>query len=354
MPQPYGVLQGGGGRRTRRGGMRRGRRQAGPRRGWSGLGFALLGVIVLGGVLLGLMAARASGPTKIALRPQKAARSHELSTAGLRSQYGTLLVPSAERVNVRPRLGLRSGMLFDVRTGEVLWQRDQGRVLPIASLTKMMTALVVVAHSRPSDRVLITPQAVHFTGSGVGLLPRGKHVRELALLYGLLLPSGNDAAIALAQHVAGTQQAFIGKMNEQARQLGLSCTHFTTVSGVIDQGNHSCAADLALLSHLILQQPLLGRIVGSRSAIVPFPIKGGKLYLYNNNPLLVTAYPGTDGVKTGFTGAAGDCLVAAARHGRTWLGVVLLHSANPLVQAETLLGAGFAKFGSRGLPAGPS
>jgi D-alanyl-D-alanine carboxypeptidase len=83
--------------------------------------------------------------------------------------------------------------------------------------------------------------------------------------------------------------------------------------------------------------------VGSRSAIVPFPIKGGKLFLYNNNPLLVAQYPGTDGVKTGFTDAAGQCLVAAARRGRRWLGVVLLHSGNTYAQAVQLLNAGFAK-----------
>ncbi|HTX31888.1 MAG TPA: hypothetical protein VMD09_10905 [Solirubrobacteraceae bacterium] len=345
-----------GGRRRRSFGRRPGR----PRRTGRGsarrtgshtvlaLGFALLGLVVLGAVLLGFMASRTTGPTKIVVRRQ---RAHTSSTAGLRSQYGTLLAPASDQVKINLQLPLRSGMLFDVRTGEVLWRRQPMRVLPIASLTKMMTALLVVAHSRPSDSVLITPQAVHFTGSGVGLLPLHKHVPELALLYGLLLPSGNDAAIALAQHVAGTQGAFIAMMNAQARQLGLSCTHYTTESGVIDQGNHSCAADLALLAHLVLEQPLLGRIVGSRSAITPFPIKGGKLYLYNNNPLLVTQYPGTDGVKTGYTQAAGDCLIATARRGKTWLGVVLLHSANTLDQAETMLNAGFAKFGTRGLPA---
>jgi D-alanyl-D-alanine carboxypeptidase len=168
---------------------------------------------------------------------------------------------------------------------------------------------------------------------------------ELALLYGLLLPSGNDAAIALAQHVASTQARMIAMMNARAEQLGLSCTHFTTVSGIIDQGNHSCAADLALMAHLLLEQPLLAQIVGSRSAILPFPIKGRKLYLYNNNPLLIVGYPGTDGVKTGFTTAAGECLVATARRGRAWLGVVLLHSFNPELQAERLLNAGFAAMG---------
>src|SRR5205823_419492 len=177
------------------------------------------------------------------------------------------------------------GLLFDVHTGRVLWEAHAERVLPIASLTKMMTALVVVAHSRPSDRVLITPAAVHFTGSGIGLLPVHKHVSERALLYGLLLPSGNDAAIALAQHVAGSRSQFISMTNAHAHQLGLSCTHFNSVSGIIDLDNYSCTPDLALIAHKVLTQPLLAKIVGSRSAVLPFPIKGRKLYLYNNNPL---------------------------------------------------------------------
>jgi D-alanyl-D-alanine carboxypeptidase len=136
-------------------------------------------------------------------------------------------------------------------------------------------------------------------------------------------------------------------MNARARDLGLNCTRFTTVSGIVDQGNHSCAADLALMAHELLEQPLLAQIVASRSAIIPFPIKGGKLYLYNNNPLLIVRYPGADGVKTGYTTVSGPCLVAAARRGRVWLGLVLLHSTNPLGQAERLLDAGFAKLQPR-------
>src|SRR5207302_983091 len=108
------------------------------------------------------------------------------------------------------------------------------RILPIASLTKVMTALVVIARSKPSDRVLVTRAAVNFSGSGVGLLPLGKRVAELTLLYGLLLPSGNDAAIALAQHVAGTREHFIALMNAAARRMGLRCTHFNSVSGFVD------------------------------------------------------------------------------------------------------------------------
>jgi D-alanyl-D-alanine carboxypeptidase (penicillin-binding protein 5/6) len=245
---------------------------------------------------------------------------------------------------------LRSGLLFDVRSGKVLWQRQPDRRLPIASLTKMMTALVVASDPSSTGRVLVTRQALHYTGSAVGLLPLGKRVPERALLYGLLLPSGNDAAIALAQHVAGTRPHFIAMMNARAQAMGLRCTHYATVSGVVDRDNYSCAADLALIAHTVLTTPTLARIVGSPTASLSFPIKGGKLYLTNNNPLLMSGYPGTDGVKTGYTAAAGLCLVATVRRGRRWLGVVLLHSANWTTQAEALLNAGFAATRRRSRP----
>ena len=294
--------------------------------------------------LLAVMSSQADGPATIALK-QPIVRHVAVHKAPIRGDYGIAAAPAAEQVSVKLKLPLTSGLLFDVNTGQVLWSKNPTDVVPIASLTKMMTALLVATHTRPNAQVLITHDALNYTGSGVGMLPLGKRVPLVALLYGLLLPSGNDAAIALADHVAGTQPQFISLMNAKAHALGLKCTHYTTVSGIVDQGNHSCAEDLALIAHLMLEQPPLATIVASRSAIVPFPIKGGKLFLYNNNPLLVVGYPGTDGVKTGFTDAAGVCLVATARRGRTWLGVVLLHSANTEAQAETLLNAGFAKLG---------
>jgi serine-type D-Ala-D-Ala carboxypeptidase (penicillin-binding protein 5/6) len=297
------------------------------------------------GVLLVVLVATAAGPTPTAATGRIVAtvRHPARPPAPVRGNYGIALAPPAQRVSVKLKLPLKSGILFDVNTGRVLWERKPTEVVPIASLTKMMTALVVVTHARPSAKVLITQDALDYTGSGVGLLPKGKHVPLIALLYGLLLPSGNDAAIALADHVALTQSNFIKLMNAQAQAMGLGCTHYTTVSGIVDQGNHSCASDLALIAHTVLEQPVLARIVGSRSAIVPFPIKGGKLFLYNNNPMLALRYPGADGVKTGFTDAAGECLVATARRGNRWLGVVLLHSGNWYDQAVQLLNAGFAK-----------
>jgi D-alanyl-D-alanine carboxypeptidase (penicillin-binding protein 5/6) len=305
--------------------------------------FGLVLVVVAVGVLLWALASNASGPAvgHAQVKPRPTPRP-AIETPP-RPTYATRLAPAPERVNPQIKLPLQAGLLFDVRTGAVLWERDPDQPVAIASLTKMMTALLVAEHAKPSDKVLITRQATHFSGSGVGLLPQGKRVPLLPLLYGLLLPSGNDAAIALAQNVAGTQDRFIAMMNGKAKALGLRCTHFNSVSGIVDQNNHSCAAELALIAHLVLTNRLLSPIVASRSAVLPFPIKGGKLYLYNNNPLLVTNYPGADGVKTGFTDAAGQCLVAAARRGHTWLGVVLLHSGDTNDQAQTLLNAGFAK-----------
>jgi D-alanyl-D-alanine carboxypeptidase (penicillin-binding protein 5/6) len=235
----------------------------------------------------------------------------------------------------------RAGLLFDLDTGRVLWRRNPTRILPIASLTKMMTALLVVASEPPQARVRITREARKAPGSRVGVLPKRKPVRVEPLLYGLLLPSGNDAAHALAQKVSGTSRNFVLAMNAQAQKMNLGCTHFTSVDGFVDAGNHSCAIDLAALARAVLDQPRLAKIVATRSAVLRVPVKGGKLYLFNNNPLLRTGYAGTIGVKTGFTDAAGSCLVAAVRRHGHRLGVVLLHSPNTGLQARKLLDRGF-------------
>jgi len=235
----------------------------------------------------------------------------------------------------------RSGLLFDLDTGRVLWRHDPQRILPIASLTKMMTALIVADRLAPGARARITRVALRYQGSAVGLLPPGKLVRVQTLLYGLLLPSGNDAARALAVRVAGTLGSFVDLMNQRAQQMGLRCTHYTSADGFYDAGNHSCAVDLAAEARAVLDSRRLAPIVRTRDTAQPLPIKGGKVYLSNNNPLLRAGYPGTLGIKTGYTDAAGSCLVAAARRFGHRLGVVLLHSPDTGRQARTLLDRGF-------------
>jgi serine-type D-Ala-D-Ala carboxypeptidase (penicillin-binding protein 5/6) len=235
----------------------------------------------------------------------------------------------------------RAGIVIDLSSGRVLWQRDPLSRLRIASLTKMMTALLTVKSSPPGAPVLITKQAEETSGSKVGVLPLGHHVRLETLLYGLLLPSGNDAAVALAQHVAHTVHRFVLDMNAEAARLGMGCTHYSSPSGYYNTHNYSCAADLAELAHVDIEQPRIAHITRTYTAALPFPIKGGRLYLDNNNPLLIYGYPGVTGMKTGYTIEAGRCLVATAERHGVRLAVVLLHSPAPGTQARDLLDDAF-------------
>jgi D-alanyl-D-alanine carboxypeptidase len=257
------------------------------------------------------------------------------------SRYSVDLA-STDSVHIRFVRKPRAGILFEVGTGRVLWRRKPERRLPIASLTKLMTALLVVEREDPHDRVRITRRATRTPGSAIGVLPKGKKVQLEALLNGLLLVSGNDAAVALAQHTAGSVPAFVRTMNERAAELGLGCTRFTTPHGLKDAGNHSCAADLAALARIDLHLRRIRRIAGRRQAVLKFPIEGGRLFLYNNNPLMRQGYKGVTGLKTGYTEKAGRSIVATARRGNVELGVVLLRSYDPATQARKLLDRGFA------------
>ena len=250
-----------------------------------------------------------------------------------------------------------AGILFDVKSGQVLWARNPDLQRPIASLTKMMTALLVARTDPPSGRVKISRNAAHTQGSATGLLPRGKKVPLEALLKALILISANDAAVALAEHDGGSVPHFIKEMNEQARSMGLTCTHFTTPNGLRDRGNHSCPLDLATLARADLANKRIAQIARTRYAKPRFPIKGKRLYLTNNHYFLQhgIGVPGAEvtGLKTGFTDAAGSCYVTTARLGSHQLGLVLLHSPSPLTQVPALLRAGFEEVGAIA-PAAPA
>jgi D-alanyl-D-alanine carboxypeptidase (penicillin-binding protein 5/6) len=253
------------------------------------------------------------------------------------------------RVEFAPGKEPRAGILFDVDSGRVLWQHDAGRRLPIASLTKMITALIIARRHQPHEPVLITRQAVAFEGSGVGVLPQGERVPLRELFYGLLLVSGNDAAIALAQHDAGSVPAFVRRMNRWRERLGLRCSRFSTPSGILDRGNYSCARDLATLARADLDDPLIRKVAATREVRFRFPIKGNFLDLFNNNPFIINGTKGITGLKTGYTNAAGRCYVTTQRVDGHELGVVLLDTPNPLDQVPALLRAGArAQRGSAG------
>jgi serine-type D-Ala-D-Ala carboxypeptidase (penicillin-binding protein 5/6) len=331
-------------------GSRERRRQAAARQRRNrliGLGLlaVAIAVAIIAAVGLGGGSSHHKGTAKDTTRPvapAAPARSPDgLLLASPALTLAGITTPASDPIQLRFHHPPRAGLLFNLSTGQVLWQRNAYQRVPIASLTKMMTALITVRFAPPDGRVLVTKNAVQSNGSKVGVLPLGKHVPVESMLYGLLLPSGNDAAVALAEHVAGSTGAFVARMNAEAAKLGMGCTRHSNPSGYFDQGNFSCAADLAILAHVDEAQPRLARIVRTYAAVLPFPIKGGKLYLYNNNPLLIYKYPGVTGMKTGFTLAAGRSLVATAERDGVRLGAIVLNSDAPGVQSKQLLDRGF-------------
>jgi serine-type D-Ala-D-Ala carboxypeptidase (penicillin-binding protein 5/6) len=326
--------------------MRRGRRPGRtPGRGLGrSLGLLLLMLVPAAAVAAWLLAER-GGPA----RPPAAAIHQpvvmETSTRppakrSARAPPPGISLTGAKPIRLRFHNPPRAGLAFDLDSGQVLWAHRPLRQLPIASLTKIMTAIIVVERTRPGERARITHEALGYSGSGVGVLPKGKLVPVEGLLAGMLLPSGNDAALALADHVAGHDRDFVKLMNARARRMGLGCTHYASSHGLQDS-NRSCPADLAALARVAIAKPRIARIVRKPQAKVRFPIKTGYLYLNTTNPLLHDRFPGTIGLKTGSTDKAGHCFVGVVRRGRRTIGVVLLHSPNPRSQAEKLVTAAF-------------
>jgi D-alanyl-D-alanine carboxypeptidase len=198
-----------------------------------------------------------------------------------------------------------------------------------------MTALVAVGALTPRERVRVSRRAAGIRGSAAGL-PAGARVRTEALLHGLLLASGNDAATALAEGAAGSERAFVARMNRRARSWGLRCTRFVTPSG-LGAGNRSCPADLAELARRALAEPRVARIVRRPAARV----RAGRstLALATTNPLLRARVPGTLGLKTGWTPAAGRCLVAVVRRDGRRYAAILLADPDPGRTAQALVRA---------------
>ena len=241
--------------------------------------------------------------------------------------------PGAARVDLdRPALlesfylvpAPAAGIAFDLADGRVLWRDGATRVRPIASLTKLMTGLLAVERFSDRSRVRIPKAAEQVSVTHMGGLKAGRRVRAGVLLQGLMIASGNDAAVALAVGGAGSERAWVQRMNRRAKLLGLRCTHFADSSG-LDPRNRSCPADLAALAMRAMAEPRLRRIARKRAARV-WPGAGNKVRLFTTNHLLREHYPGAIGLKTGYTLAAGHCLVAIIQRGPTKIGIVLLGS----------------------------
>ncbi len=231
-------------------------------------------------------------------------------------------------------------ILVDADTGAVLWGRRERQRRPIASTTKIMTAILAIEHLSPTKVLTVNPIVPRVALNREGLRAH-EHVPVWKLMYGLLLFSGNDDALELAIGTAGSREAFLGLMNAKAHELGLTESHFTSPSGVVDQGNYSTAHDLAALARYAMAIPRFRAIVRTRIAHVKWSAPTFAKTYVNKNQLLGT-YRGANGVKTGWTTLAGHCLVASAKRNGKSLIAVVLHSPNPYGDARRLLNFGFA------------
>ena len=228
----------------------------------------------------------------------------------------------------------KCAIVVDGQTGRVLYEKNADQQSLIASTTKIMTALIICEQCNVLDRMAIPKEAVGIEGSSM-YLREGEVLTIQELLYGMMLHSGNDAAVALAIYCGGTVEGFAELMNDKAHRLGMRDTHFVNPNGLDAPGHYSTARDMAILASYAMENPIFSRTVSTKTVTV------GERYLRNHNKLLWQV-DGADGVKTGFTKAAGRILVSSAsRQGRRIIAVTM-NAPDDWNDHKTLLNQGFA------------
>jgi D-alanyl-D-alanine carboxypeptidase (penicillin-binding protein 5/6) len=242
-----------------------------------------------------------------------------------------------------PRISAKAAVLVDPDTGQILLEKRANARRAVASLTKLMTALVIADRAKPREWVTVSEEASppkNLEGiSALGLLA-GERIRVEELLYALLMQSANDAAVALAEHESGSSEAFEKVMNKEAADLGAHDTRFLSPNGLDDRG-YSTAADMALIASAAVETPELSKIMTTKFHEVPAP-PGGKPRQIQNRNVMLWLYPGTSGGKTGFTSKAGYCvIVSAERKGMPLLAVILGEKGEAFSEAAELLDWGF-------------
>lgn len=245
-----------------------------------------------------------------------------------------------------PDIGAKSAILVNYDSGDILYAKNVKERLPAASTIKIMTALVALANADISKSFVVSQAAADIGEDTMGL-SKGERVSLEELLYGLMLPSGNDAALTIAEGIAGSEDAFVASMNEMARSLGLEDTKFINASGldVDGEGQYSTAFDLATLARFTWDKyEVFRRIVSTDHIFIPGTDDHKVFDLYNQTNLLTT-YPGVRGIKPGFTWEAGLCLVTYAENNGVRLIGVILGSSDRRGEMVELLDYGFNEYG---------
>lgn len=233
-------------------------------------------------------------------------------------------------------ISARKAVVMDGQTGRVLYAKDADTKSLIASTTKIMTALLICEQCNVLDRMQIPKEAVGIEGSSM-YLREGEVLTLQELLYGLMLSSGNDAAVALAIYCGGTVEGFAQLMNDKARELGLTQTHFSNPNGLDAPDHYSCARDLAVLASYAMKNPIFAMTVSTKTVHV------GQRVLRNHNKLLWLV-EGANGVKTGYTKAAGRILVSGASRGGRQIVAVTLDAPSDWQDHKLLLEQAFSGY----------
>ena len=238
--------------------------------------------------------------------------------------------------------GAKSAVLIEMETGRVLYEQNAHQALPMASTTKIMTALLALEKGNLSDTVTAGPNAYGVPGTSI-YLELGEQLTLEEMLLGLMLSSGNDAAVAIAEHIGGTVEEFCCMMTERAAEIGCENTLFQTPHGLPNANHHTTAWDLALIAREAMKIPAFREIVSTQRASLPWMNHEYNRVLTNKNRLL-SSYPGATGIKTGYTRAAGRCLVfSAQREGLHLIGAVL-NCPDWFDEAEAILDRGFSEW----------
>jgi len=241
-----------------------------------------------------------------------------------------------------PDVTMKAGALVE-GDGRVLWSRNVDQRRAMASITKIMTAVIVLENAGLDDRVTI-PKVSTQVGESTSYLRTGEQLSLREVLEALLVKSGNDAAVALAQHVSGDQTGFVKLMNAKAAALGLSHTHFANPHGLDQAGHYTTAADLAVLARYAMSKPEFRRIVGMKSVTIG---SGSTKETLPSTNILLGNYLGVNGIKTGFTDDAGYAVIESAQREGVWLVAVVLGTKTDLQRfrdARELLDWGFAHY----------
>jgi len=240
-----------------------------------------------------------------------------------------------------PNVTAKSAIVMDAATGKVIYSKAAKERRYPASTTKMMSLIVALEHGNLDDVITASPNAASTEGSSLWLT-QGEQMTMTDLLYGIMLISGNDATVAVAEHVSGSVQKFAELMTEKAHAIGARDTNFTNSSGLPDPNHYTTAHDLARIAAYGYKNPLFRQIVSTEHKILPPTVKGDIRDLYNENKML-WFYEGGNGVKTGYTDAAGRCLVSGAKRDNIQLIAVVLDSETMWDDSKTLLDFAFSQ-----------